>query len=323
MKVLITGGAGYVGSHTNRLFRERGIDTVVLDDLSSGHREAAATGKFFRGSVGDRALLDRVMTEHRFTAVIHFAALVSVPESVENPGRYFKNNVTNMQVLLDACVAHGIRYFVFSSSAAVFGEPQYSPVDERHPLQPINPYGVTKLLGERLLEEYERAYGIHFCALRYFCAAGSDPSGLIGEAHEPETHLIPLTVRAMRTGKPLTVFGGDYATRDGSCVRDFVHVCDLAAAHYLGLRYMMEKECSECFNLGSGAGFTVLELIRALEELTGSPVPYRMGDRRSGDPAALVASHDKASWLLGWYPRHSEIHEILQDAVRWEENRKF
>lgn len=258
MKILITGGAGYIGSHTNRLLNDKGIETVVLDDLSDGHEEAVVCGKFVRGSFGDKVLLDKLMAEERFDAVLHFAAFASVPDSVVRPARYYRNNVTNMQTLLDACVEHEVKYFVFSSSASTFGEPQYTPMDEGHTQLPINPYGMTKLIGEHLLADYERAYGLKYCAFRYFCAAGDSKDGKIGEAHDPEKHLIPMMVKAALNNKPFRVFGTDYDTRDGSCIRDFIHVLDLAEAHYLGLKYIMENDVSDCFNLGSNTGFTVL-----------------------------------------------------------------
>lgn len=323
MKVLITGGAGYIGSHANRCFQEKGVDTVVLDDLSCGHREAVAAGQFIRGDFGDKALLHRLMAEHCFDAVIHFAAFASVPDSVLRPARYYRNNVTNMQTLLDCCVEHDIRNFVFSSSAAVYGPPRHTPMDEDHPKQPMNPYGTTKLIGEKMLSDYGRAYGLRFCALRYFCAAGASKDRLIGEAHDPETHLIPVMVRAAATGKPFSVFGTDYPTRDGSCVRDYIHVLDLAEAHWLGLQYLLDRGGSDCFNLGSSAGFTVLEMIRALEAVMGREVPHVLAGRREGDPASLVASNEKARHVLGWEPQHSGIEEILSDAWAWEQNRRY
>lgn len=323
MKVLITGGAGYIGSHTNMSLADKGIETVVLDDLSDGHEEAVVRGRFVKENFGDRDLLDRLMKEERFDAVIHFAAFASVPDSVIRPARYYHNNVTNMQTLLDACVSNGIKYFVFSSSAATFGNPQYVPMDEAHPQQPINPYGTTKLIGEKLLKDYERAYGLRYCAFRYFCAAGDSKDSLIGEAHNPETHLIPVMIKAAINKKPFKVFGNDYDTRDGSCIRDFIHVLDLAEAHYLGMKYIMENDRSEDFNLGSSQGFTVLEMIHALQRVSGEEVPYEIAARREGDPAVLVASNEKAKKLLGWNPVNSEIETILADAWNWEKNRRY
>ncbi|KTE93868.1 UDP-glucose 4-epimerase [Desulfitobacterium hafniense] len=323
MKVLITGGAGYIGSHTNKYFVDKGINTVVLDDLSDGHVESVIAGKFTKGSFGDAELLEKLFAEEKFDAIIHFAAFASVPDSVARPARYYKNNVTNMQTLLDCCVTHGVKYFVFSSSASIFGEPQYTPMDEDHPQKPINPYGMTKLIGEKMLADYERAYGLRYCAFRYFCAAGASQDGLLGEAHNPETHLIPVMVKAVLNNKPFSVFGNDYSTQDGSCIRDFIHVLDLAEAHWLGMKYIMEHDCSDCFNLGSGTGFTVLEMIKALQEVTGKKVPYIIAERREGDPASLVASKEKAKEVLGWQPCNSDIHTILTDAWAWENNRRY
>lgn len=323
MKVLITGGAGYIGSHCNRYFNEKGIETVVLDDLSDGHREAVVAGSFVEGNFGNRELLDKLMSEHHFDAVIHFAAFASVPDSVIRPARYYHNNVTNMQTLLDACVQHEIKYFVFSSSASTFGNPQYIPMDERHPQEPINPYGMTKLIGEKLLADYDRAYGLKYCEFRYFCAAGASEDAAIGEAHNPETHLIPVMIKATKEGRPFKVFGNDYDTRDGSCVRDFIHILDIADAHLKGLEYIMKNNVSEDFNLGSGTGYTVFEMIQALQNVTGVSVPYEVAGRREGDPPALVASSEKAQKLLGWEAKNSSIEQMLKNAWDWENNRRY
>lgn len=324
MRVLVTGGAGYIGSHCSRYFNEKGIETVILDNLCEGHREAALGSRLIVGDCGDGQLLDRIFSEEPYDAVIHFAAFTSVGESVAEPRKYFRNNVGNMMTLMDAAVDHGIGYFVFSSSAAVFGEPEEIPIREDHPQRPINPYGETKMIGERMLADYERAYGLHSCSFRYFNAAGDSSDSLIGESHDPETHLIPLVIRAA-LGKrpPLQVFGGDYDTRDGSCIRDYVHVEDLASAHYLGLRYIMEHNVSEQFNLGSENGFTVLEIIRAFEKVAGIPVPYAMAGRRAGDPAVLVAGNEKVKTLLGWTPEKSRLETILADAYQWELKRTY
>lgn len=324
MKVLITGGAGYIGSHCSRYFLEQGVDVTILDNLCEGHREAVKGGRLVVGDCGDGALLDRLFSETAFDAVVHFAAFTSVGESVAEPRKYFHNNVENMLTLLNAAVDHGTKYFVFSSSAAVFGEPTCLPIPEDHEQRPINPYGETKMIGERMLADYERAYGLHSCSFRYFNAVGDSADSTIGESHHPETHLIPLVIQAA-LGKrpPLTVFGTDYDTRDGSCIRDYVHVEDLASAHYLGLKYIMEHQTSEQFNLGSENGFTVLEIIRAFEKVTGISVPYTLGDRRPGDPAALVAGNEKARELLGWKPEKSTLETILTDAYHWEMKRTY
>ena len=323
MNVLITGGAGYIGSHVNRFLAEQGVHTIVLDDLSDGHDEAVTDGVFIQGDFGDSMLLNQIMAANTIDAVMHFAAFASVPDSVKRPTRYYHNNVTNMQTLLNACIAHKVGYFVFSSSAATFGEPMYVPMDEIHPQNPINPYGMTKLIGEKMLRDYRRAYGLHYCAFRYFCAAGASRDGQIGEAHNPETHLIPVMIKAAREGRAFQVFGNNYDTRDGSCIRDFIHVLDLAEAHWLGLRYIMDRDTSDEFNLGSGKGFTVLEMIRSLEEVTGTQARYTVSARREGDPAVLVASSEKAKRLLRWEPKNSDIHTILRDAWKWENNRRY
>ena len=323
MKVLITGGAGYIGSHCNRYFAEKGVETVVLDDLSSGHREAVTDGRFVEGDFGDRGLLDKVLGAEKFDGIIHFAAFIDVAESVAEPAKYYENNVVKMKTLLDAAVAHGVKHFVFSSTAAVFGEPEYVPIDEAHPKKPINAYGATKLIGEQMLADYGRAYGLRSCSFRYFNAAGDSADGRIGEAHNPEHHLIPLVLRASLANRAMKVFGTDYDTRDGSCIRDYVHVEDLAEAHYLGLKYIMENDGNHTFNLGSSEGFSVLEILHEAERVTGEPVPHDIADRRPGDPAVLIASNKKAKDVLGWEPKRSEVQTILRDAWNWEQNKKY
>ncbi|MBQ5413412.1 MAG: UDP-glucose 4-epimerase GalE [Schwartzia sp.] len=323
MKVLITGGAGYIGSHCNRYFAEKGVETVVLDDLSSGHREAVTDGRFVEGDFGDRGLLDKVLGAEKFDGIIHFAAFIDVAESVAEPAKYYENNVVKMKTLLDAAVAHGVKHFVFSSTAAVFGEPEYVPIDEAHPKKPINAYGATKLIGEQMLADYGRAYGLRSCSFRYFNAAGDSSDGRIGEAHNPEHHLIPLVLRASLANRAMKVFGTDYDTRDGSCIRDYVHVEDLAEAHYLGLKYIMENDGNHAFNLGSSEGFSVLEILHEAERVTGEPVPHDIADRRPGDPAVLIASNKKAKDVLGWEPKRSEVQTILRDAWNWEQNKKY
>lgn len=323
MKVLITGGAGYIGSHCNRYFAEKGVETVVLDDLSSGHREAVTDGRFVEGDFGNRGLLDKVLGAENFDGIIHFAAFIDVAESVAEPAKYYENNVVKMKTLLDAAVAHGVKHFVFSSTAAVFGEPEYVPIDEAHPKKPINAYGATKLIGEQMLADYGRAYGLRSCSFRYFNAAGDSADGRIGEAHNPEHHLIPLVLRASLANRAMKVFGTDYDTRDGSCIRDYVHVEDLAEAHYLGLKYIMENDGNHAFNLGSSEGFSVLEILHEAERVTGEPVPHDIADRRPGDPAVLIASNKKAKDVLGWEPKRSEVQTILRDAWNWEQNKKY
>lgn len=323
MKVLITGGAGYIGSHTNRYFNQKGIETVVIDDLSDGHREAVIVGKLVEGDFGDKILINELLSSGDYDAIVHFAAFADVADSVANPAKYYENNVSKIIVLLDAAVAHNVKYFVFSSSAAAFGEPQYLPMDENHPQQPINPYGMTKLIGEKLLEDYDRAYGIKFCTLRYFNAAGCSKDGRTGEAHNPEHHIIPLILRAaINETSELKVFGKDYPTQDGSCLRDYIHVDDLADAHYRGLLYIMEHNVSEAFNMGSNNGFTVLEIIHECEKITGKKINYSITGRRPGDPASLVASNEKVKKILGWEPKN-DISTIIKDAWKWETNKGY
>jgi UDP-glucose 4-epimerase len=323
MKVLITGGAGYIGSQTNRYFNQKGIETLVVDDLSDGHKEAVTAGTFVEGDFGDKALINELLSSSHFDAIVHFAAFADVSDSVADPGKYYENNVAKMIVLLDAAVAHHVQYFVFSSSAATFGEPQYLPIDENHKQTPINPYGFTKLIGEKMLEDYEKAYGIKFCTLRYFNAAGDSKDGMIGEAHNPEHHIIPLILGAtMKEEFGLKIFGSDYPTRDGSCLRDFIHVDDLADVHYRGLLYIMEHHVSEAFNIGSNHGYTVLEIINECERITGKKIEYEVVGRRSGDPASLIASNEKAKKILGWEPKN-EISDIIEDAWRWQMNQRY
>lgn len=323
MKVLITGGAGYIGSHTNRYFNEKGIETVILDNLCDGHKEAVISGKLVEGDFGDKVLINELLSSGDFDAIIHFAAFADVADSVANPAKYYENNVSKMIILLDAAVSNNVKYFVFSSSAATFGEPKYLPIDEKHQQQPINPYGLTKLIGEKILEDYDHAYGIKFCALRYFNAAGSSKDGMIGEAHNPEHHIIPLILHeAIDETSELKVFGNDYPTRDGSCLRDYIHVDDLADAHYRGLMYIMKNNVSEAFNLGSNNGFTVLEVINGCEKITGKEIKYKVVGRRPGDPASLVASNEKAKKLLGWEPQN-DITAIIRDAWKWHTNKRY
>lgn len=323
MKVLITGGAGYIGSHINQLFQREGIETVIIDDLSNGHEESIGDCEnFYYGDFGDKMTLNIIMSKHKIDAVVHCGAFASVPDSVINPEKYYDNNVYKMKILLDECINHNIKYFVFSSSASTFGNPISLPINETHPQNPINPYGRTKLIGEYLLEDYERAYGIKFCIFRYFCAAGASLDASIGESHSPETHLIPVMIKAALNNTTLKVFGNDYNTRDGSCIRDFIHVEDLSQAHLLGLKYIMENDISDDFNLGSGTGFTIFEMINHMEKL-GYPVKYEIANRREGDPSVLVAANTKAKNILNWIPEYSNIDQILLDAITWEKNRRY
>lgn len=318
MRVLVIGGAGYIGSHTARVLRRHGHDVIIYDNLSTGYNFLAHGFELVVGDVADRSKLRPVM--NRVDAVMHFAAYAYVGESVTNPRKYFQNNVEGGLALLNTAVDAGVLQFVFSSTCAVYGIPQNVPITEDEPRKPINPYGVSKLFFEHALEAYARAYGVRFAALRYFNAAGADESGEIGELHDPETHLIPLAVAATREeGSPLQVFGTDYPTPDGTCIRDYIHVNDLAEAHALALGRLAAAEESFAANLGTGRGCSVLEIIQAVERVTGKQVRRVDGPRRAGDPPALVAAPSRAEHLLKWKATHS-LDDIVSTAWKWIEN---
>lgn len=325
MRFLICGGAGYVGSHMVRYLVARQHEVVVYDDLSTGHRDAVAEDvTFIKGDIGDAAAIARVFATYSFDAVIHFCARSLVGESVVKPYIYYQNNVGNTLVLLEAMRHAGVDRLVFSSTAAVFGHPQDDLIDEAHPTDPINPYGQSKLMVEWILVDAAAAYGLRSVSLRYFNAAGADESALIGEAHDPETHLIPNMLKAtLGEGKGLKVFGDDYDTRDGTCVRDYVHVSDLASAHLLAVQYLAAHEGAFRFNLGNGEGFSVREVISAAERVTGKKVPYEIAPRRPGDPATLVASSAAAREQLGWVPEVGKLDDILSTAWRWHLKPRF
>jgi UDP-glucose 4-epimerase len=317
--VLVVGGAGYIGSHMVALLLEKGHRVTTLDDFSTGHCDAVIGGEIVEGSCGDRELLGRLFKKGRFDCVMHFASFIQVGESVVDPAKYYQNNVSDTLVLLDAMVGHGLSAFIFSSSAAVFGQPKYVPIDEAHPQAPINPYGMSKWMIERVLEDYSRAYGVRSVSLRYFNAAGADPQGRIGERHEPETHLIPLilqTASGRRGG--VKVFGADYDTPDGTCVRDYIHVVDLCEAHLLAAEYLSRGGPTIQLNLGNGSGFSVRQVIQAAEQVTGRRIALDTAPRRPGDSAKLVADSARARDVLGWQPRFSELHAILDHAWCWE-----
>ena len=320
--ILVTGGAGYIGSHAVRILREAGYGVVVYDNLSRGHREAVNGFAFVEGNTADSARVKAVCEEYKVGAVMHFAAHSQVGESVEQPRLYYENNVVGGLKLLEAVLDAGIKYFIFSSSAAVYGEPERVPIDEEQPLKPTNPYGETKALIEKALKYYDIAYGLKSVSLRYFNAAGAGMEGDLGEDHDPETHLIPLVIKAiMDQGAPLTVFGDDYPTVDGSAVRDYIHVDDLAVAHLLALEALLKGKPGSVYNLGNGSGFSVLDVIKTAEKITGMKVPYKIGPRRAGDPAVLVASANKARGELGWQPRYSSLEKIFETAWRWSRTR--
>lgn len=321
MAILICGGAGYIGSHAVRYFREQGEEVIVADNLSTGHRAAVPDGvPFYEGDIRRPELLDRIFTENRIEAVIHFAAYSLVGESMTEPLKYFNNNVYGMQVLLEAMQRHGTDKIVFSSTAAVYGEPERLPIAEDDRTLPTNPYGETKLTMEKLMKWVSAATPIRFVSLRYFNAAGAAADGSIGEDHRTETHLIPLILQVpLGRRRAITIFGDDYATPDGTCLRDYIHVNDLASAHLLALEYLRRGEKSSVFNLGNGQGFSVREMVEAAREVTGREIAVEMGARRAGDPAQLVASSDRARRVLGWQPQYTEVRDIIATAWRWHQ----
>ncbi|MFM2153536.1 MAG: hypothetical protein RL199_1971 [Pseudomonadota bacterium] len=319
--VLVVGGAGYIGSHAVRELVRQGRRPVTYDNLVYGHRDAVA-GAFEHGDLGDAARLNEVFARHRIRAVMHFAAYAYVGESVTDPAKYWRNNLASPLVLLDAMRAHGVDAFIFSSTCATYGEPEVVPIPETHPQRPINPYGRSKLALEQVLADYGRAYGLRSIVFRYFNAAGADPEGGIGERHDPETHLIPLVFEAIRTGKPLKVFGDDYPTTDGTCVRDYIHVTDLARAHLLGLDRLLAGHPGGAYNLGNGSGYSVREVIACVEQVTGRKVPHEVAPRRAGDPAVLVGAAGKARTELGWKPAFARLEQIVETAWRFDEARR-
>ena len=321
MSILIVGGAGYIGSQTAKRVAQAGLTPVVFDNLVYGHRWAVKWGPFVEGDLADGDLIRRVLAQHDVTAVVHFAAYAYVGESVTNPRKYFRNNVTGTLNLLDAMIDAGVRDIVFSSTCATYGEPVRVPIDEQHPQRPVNPYGESKLAIERALYWYQRAYPLRFAALRYFNAAGADPDGEIGEDHDPETHLIPLAIEAALGGKGLDIYGTDYATPDGTAVRDYIHVQDLADAHVAALDKLRSGSTSLFVNLGTGRGHTVREVIAAVEKVSGKKVPARETDRRAGDPPELVADARLAAEVLGWKARIPNIETIVEHAWRWRQKR--
>jgi len=321
LNVLVTGGAGYIGSHTVRALAAAGYTPIVYDNLTRGHRPAVADHLFIEGDLADRRLLRQVLETHEIEAVLHFAALSLVGESVRKPAQYFRNNVCGTLNLLDAMVAAGATYLVFSSTAAIYGEPQEIPITENHPQNPTNPYGESKLFVEKILRRYDAAYGLKSISLRYFNAAGADPSGSVGEDHDPETHLIPVVLQVALGQRPcVRIFGTDYETCDGTCVRDYIHVNDLAEAHVLALKSLVEAGNSAAYNLGNGAGFSVREVIQTCEEVVGKPIPSQPAPRRPGDPAVLVASSRRAMKELGWRPRFNDLRTIVATAWQWHKN---
>lgn len=319
MAVLVTGGAGYIGSATVELLLASGHEVVVLDNLVYGHRAAVPAGvPFYEGQVGDRELVQRLVTEHRIDSCVHFAAYAYVGESVTNPAKYFENNTVQTNGLLTALIDAGVKRFVFSSTCATYGEPQRIPIDETHPQNPVNPYGWSKFMTERILEAYDAAYGLKFVALRYFNAAGA--TKLCGEHHDPETHLIPSVLNAADGALPyVSVFGSDYETPDGTCIRDYIHVADLGDAHLRALAHLRTGGDSTHINLGNGLGFSVLEVIETARRVTGRPIEVRMEPRRAGDPDRLIADAGKAARVLGWKPQFADLEVIIRSAWEWKQ----
>lgn len=316
-KVLVTGGAGYIGSHACKALAASGFTPVTFDSLSGGHREAVKWGPLEEGDLLDRDRVARLFKDHEFAGVMHFAAYIAVGESVADPGKYYRNNVGGTITLLDAMVEHGVKPLVFSSTAAVYGTPEVVPIPESAPLMPINPYGRSKLTSERMIDDFATAHGIRYAVLRYFNACGADADGETGECHEPETHLIPLALDAAGGKGELTVFGEDYPTRDGTCVRDYINVTDLAEAHVAALQSLLDGGNSMALNLGTGHGISNREVLDAIARVTGNPVPHTVGERRPGDPAELVADPSLAEKTLGWRAQNSDIDTIVETAWRW------
>ena len=320
-RILVTGGAGYIGAHAVQLLLEQGHDVVVVDNLSKGHRHNVPAGRLYVMNIADTGPLAELMRQRRTEAVIHFAAFIAVGESMREPERYFANNVGGSLSLLAAMVQSGVRHMVFSSTAAVYGNPHTTPILETFPIQPVSPYGESKVMVERLLRWFDEIHRLTSVSLRYFNASGADPQGRLGEQHDPETHLIPLLLRAILTGRPITVFGTDYDTPDGTCIRDYIHVNDLAQAHILALDYLMAGGASDAFNIGTGTGHTVMEVIRVVEEVTGRKVPFQAGPRREGDAPSLVASADRLRERLGWQPRYADLRTIVEHAWNFARGR--
>ena len=322
MKILVLGGAGYIGSHTVSELVDAGEDVVIADSLETGHIEAVnPKAKFYQGDIRDKKFIDSVFDNEKIDAVIHFAGISLVGESMTNPLKYYDNNLYGTKVLLQSMVEHDVKKIVFSSTAATYGEPESIPILESDRTEPTNPYGETKLSMEKMMKWTDVAHGVHYVALRYFNACGAHVSGEIGEAHNPETHLIPLILQVPNGQREsISIFGDDYDTKDGTCVRDYIHVTDLAQAHILAVKYLMDGGKSDVFNLGNGVGFTVKEVIETARKVTGHPIPAVVSPRRGGDPAKLIASSEKAKSILGWKPEHADLEEIIATAWKWHKN---
>jgi UDP-glucose 4-epimerase len=323
--ILVTGGAGYIGSHAVLALQRAGYSVIVLDNLEYGHRELVEDilkVELVVGDISDRTILDKLFATHNIAAVIHLAAYIAVGESVSDPAKYYHNNVSGTLTLLEAMVAAEVTKIVFASTCSIFGMPKQVPMTEDHPQDPINPYATTKWMVERMLADFDRAYDLRSVVFRFFNASGANPEGLIGEDHNPETHLIPLVLlTALGKRSSISIFGTDYPTSDGTCLRDYIHVSDLANAHVLGLEYLLEGGKSEVFNLGNGNGFSVREVIETATQVSGGDIKVVECDRRPGDPPILVGSSDKAREILGWYPQYPDLSKIVSDAWQWHQQR--
>lgn len=320
MNFLVVGGAGYIGSHMVKQLRRAGHDLVVADNFSTGYRSALMDARVVELDIADAQALDDLFASQHFDAVFHFASFIQVGESVSEPGKYYQNNLAATLTLLQAMLRANVRHFIFSSTAAVYGDPMYVPIDEDHPKAAINPYGRSKWMVEQMLEDFDRAYGLKSVCLRYFNAAGADPEGQLGERHEPETHLLPLILQAASGRRAaITVYGRDYDTPDGTCVRDYVHVSDLVAAHALAVDYLLDGGASTAFNLGNGQGFSVQQVIETARLVTGKEIRVNEAPRRAGDPPRLVADPKRANALLGWQPQFASLEQIVAHAWAWEQ----
>lgn len=325
--ILIAGGAGYIGSHCADHLRTHGYRTVILDDLSTGHRAAATAAgaaEFIRADIADTAALRDIFRRHRIAAVMHFAAFLLIDVSVANPAAYYRNNVCKTLTLLEAMREAGVRRFIFSSTCATFGKAQYLPIDDLHPQNPVNPYGASKHMVERVLADYDLAYGLKYAILRYFNACGADPRGRLGEHHDPETHLIPAALQAANGRRDgIQIYGDDYPTEDGTCKRDYIHVCDLAQAHRLALQSIQQEDRSLTCNLGTGTAFSVKQILNTVREITGRDFPVTVAPRRPGDPPELIADASAAKSRLNWQPRYTDLATIVRHAWQWEQTRQF
>jgi UDP-glucose 4-epimerase len=323
MSILVTGGAGYIGSHCLALLKQQQTPVIVIDNMVNGHPHLLQDVPCVQADTSDTATLISVMQQHQVTAVMHFAAFAYVGESYTDPAKYYLNNITGTQCLLDAMRAAKVNQLIFSSTCATYGSPAELPITEATPQQPVNPYGFTKLAVEHMLNDYANAYGLNYLAFRYFNAAGAHPDGHIGEWHTPETHLIPLALQAtLGLVPPISVFGDDYPTPDGTCIRDYIHVTDIATAHVMGLDYLQKEGRERFLNIGTGKGYSVKQILNACEQVTGKPVPHHISPRRQGDPAVLVADPSLIKSVLGWQPQYSELPKLISTAFQWEQTRQ-